>query len=63
MASLYVSYSASRPGGFSLWGWAALRDTDEPRSTREIKDICEKIANLENVEHVIPMWWRKLEGE
>lgn len=64
MAALYVAYSASKPQPIapaSVTGWIVLNNRAEPQSIGEIHSICDRIAEVESVEHVIPIWWREID--
>lgn len=62
--SLYVAYQASQTKlnatVLTVTGYVILSGWTPPNSSRDIADLCMKIAENENVDHVIPLFWSNL---
>lgn len=58
--SLYVAYRAKSHHGTPVDGWVTIRGRREPESTWEVEEICKTICDTQDVESVVPQWWRTL---
>lgn len=63
MQTLYVAYNAMSKNGNLANGWITLRNCQEPRSTDDVVQLCQKIEEAEEtITHVVPVWWKVLAG-